>query len=114
MVWSAGSSTGEEWYAMALLLREYFSERHDWTIHILATEINHRSLKAALAGIYCQRSVRQVEPVLLGQVERLHDSTGRFTFLSEERSSATSSRRIPGRMIPSGLCLFKSCGICVM
>jgi chemotaxis protein methyltransferase CheR len=64
-IWSAGCSTGEEPYSMAILLREYFPELHDWTIQIVATDINRRSLKAVREGIYCQRTLRQVSPELV-------------------------------------------------
>ena len=64
-IWSAGCSTGEEPYTLAILLREYFPQLQDWTIRILATDINRRSLKAAREGIYSQRSVRQIPPEVL-------------------------------------------------
>ncbi len=64
-IWSAGCSTGEEPYTLAILLREYFPELHDWTIRILATDINRRSLKAVREGVFSERSVRQMHPDIL-------------------------------------------------
>ena len=58
-IWSAGCSTGEESYTLAMSLLEE-SERllKGWTVEILATDLNDRSLEAAKAGVYGDYALR--------------------------------------------------------
>lgn len=60
-IWSAGCSTGEEPYSLAILLREHFPELVDWDVQILATDINKRALRQARQGVYGERSLRMME-----------------------------------------------------
>jgi len=57
-LWSAGCASGEEPYSLAMLLHELIPDLADWHIHILGTDINASSLKAARRGIYRKRSFR--------------------------------------------------------
>jgi chemotaxis protein methyltransferase CheR len=57
-IWSAGCSTGEEPYSIAILLSKILPDLQDWHITILATDINPRSLKMAAAGVYSNWSFR--------------------------------------------------------
>jgi len=63
-IWSAGCSTGEEAYSVAILLNRLLSDRTDWDITILATDINPRSLRKASLGIYDDWSFRDSSPAL--------------------------------------------------
>lgn len=63
-IWSAGCSTGEEPYSLAILLLEHFPEVADWDVQILATDINKRALRQAREGIYGERSLRMMETTL--------------------------------------------------
>ncbi len=58
-IWSAGCSTGEESYTLAMSMLEE-SERllKGWTVEILATDLNDRSVEAAKAGIYGDYALR--------------------------------------------------------
>jgi chemotaxis protein methyltransferase CheR len=58
-IWSAGCSTGEEPYTLAMTMLEE-SERllKDWKIEILATDLNDRSVEAAKAGVYGEYALR--------------------------------------------------------
>ena len=60
-IWSAGCSTGEEPYSLAMLLHAQFPQLRDWRIEILGTDINKRSLAAARAGLYGVRTLRATE-----------------------------------------------------
>jgi chemotaxis protein methyltransferase CheR len=59
-IWSAGCSTGEEPYTLAIILREMIEDFNSWQISILATDINQEVLKTANRGIYKSRSVKDV------------------------------------------------------
>jgi chemotaxis protein methyltransferase CheR len=56
-IWSAGCSSGEEPYTLAMLLLEN-PLLQDWTIDIIGTDISHRVLKIARDGLYGQNSFR--------------------------------------------------------
>jgi chemotaxis protein methyltransferase CheR len=57
-IWSAGCSTGEEPYSIAIALHRAIPQIKDWNITILATDINPRILHRATAGLYSQWSFR--------------------------------------------------------
>lgn len=57
-IWSAGCSSGEEPYSIAILLYKMIPGIKDWNISILATDINPRALKKAKEGIYNKWSFR--------------------------------------------------------
>src|ERR1041385_9256451 len=51
-IWSAGCSTGEEPYSIAILLLEHFPELLSWDIRIIANDIDVDALKTAAEGVY--------------------------------------------------------------
>jgi chemotaxis protein methyltransferase CheR len=61
-IWSAGCSSGEEPYSVAMLLLEHFPQLADWQVSILATDINNRALKKAREGVFRPRSLRVTDP----------------------------------------------------
>jgi len=60
-IWSAGCSTGEEPYTIAMLILEY-GRLQGWDIDILGSDINQRVLAAARRGVYRKNSFRTAEP----------------------------------------------------
>lgn len=57
-IWSAGCSTGEEPYTLAMLLDESFGpEKRNWDTKVLATDISLRALDAAKRGIYNTKDI---------------------------------------------------------
>lgn len=63
-IWSAGCSTGEEPYSLAILLQEMIPNWQEWEILIIGTDINQEAIEKAKRGIYSQWSFRMVEPAL--------------------------------------------------
>ncbi len=60
-IWSAASSTGEEPYTIALIIREKFQARYPAVkFEIIGTDINTQVLETARRGIYKEYSVRNV------------------------------------------------------
>ena len=52
IAWSAGCSTGEEPYSLAMVLRDHFPPSAGWEIEILATDLSTRVLDCARAAIW--------------------------------------------------------------
>jgi chemotaxis protein methyltransferase CheR len=61
-VWSAGCSTGEEPYTLAMVLAEFAAGTPGFDFSILATDISTRVLETAERGIYDEGKVRETVP----------------------------------------------------
>ncbi|MBK5275686.1 MAG: chemotaxis protein CheR [Desulfuromonadales bacterium] len=59
-IWSAGCSSGEEPYSLAMLLSRLIPDNREWQITILASDVNTRSLAKAAHGVYSEWSFRNV------------------------------------------------------
>lgn len=64
-IWSAGCSTGEEPYSIAITLKECISDFDRWDIVIYATDINNKFLKFAERGVYPSRKIRFISKDIL-------------------------------------------------
>jgi chemotaxis protein methyltransferase CheR len=58
-IWSAGCSTGEEAYTIAILLCES-SELNDWNVEIFANDISRKVIQRARKGVYGKSSFRSI------------------------------------------------------
>jgi chemotaxis protein methyltransferase CheR len=61
-IWSAGCSTGEEPYSIAITVADTLPFADAWQIEILATDISREALQAAERGVYAGRSLASVSP----------------------------------------------------
>jgi len=61
-IWSAGCSTGEEPYTIAMILRELLPSTEGWDVQVIATDVSERALKAARTGTYGARAVHMASP----------------------------------------------------
>ncbi|MCM8812685.1 MAG: protein-glutamate O-methyltransferase CheR [Candidatus Omnitrophica bacterium] len=60
-VWSAGCASGEEPYSIAIMLRELFVGKYAHFLpHIYASDIDDHALAEAKAGVYQERSLREL------------------------------------------------------
>ena len=59
-IWSAGCSSGEEPYTIAMLLYSLIPDMSSWNIMVMGTDINRRSLEIARGGVHGNGSFRVV------------------------------------------------------
>ena len=58
-IWSAGCSTGQEVYSLAMLFAQSPEQWHGWTIDILGTDVSTGCIERARAGSYTQFEVQR-------------------------------------------------------
>ena len=61
-IWSAGCSSGEEPYTLAIILKEVMHDFRMWDIKIKATDIDQVRLEMARRAVYDERSVKEIPP----------------------------------------------------
>jgi chemotaxis protein methyltransferase CheR len=66
-IWSAGCSTGEEPYTIAMLLFESGDWWRTWQVEILGSDINQRVLHTARKGVYKKGAHRVTSPEMLAK-----------------------------------------------
>lgn len=63
-IWSAGCSTGEEPYTLAMCIADYFGEeKFFWDTKVLATDISTNVLEKASKGIYSNDSIESIPDI---------------------------------------------------
>ncbi len=87
-IWSAGCSSGEEPYTLAMLLLEK-PLLQDWSIEIIGTDISQQVLKTAREGLYGKNSFRTTSQYYLnryftteGQKWRIKDQVKKLVSIS--------------------------------
>lgn len=64
-LWCSASSSGQEPYSVALLLREYFPFLANWTVSFVATDLSREMIERARVGRYSQLEVNRGMPAPL-------------------------------------------------
>ena len=89
-IWSAGCSSGQELYSIAILLRKALPDLENWTLHLLGTDINTDGLSRAIRGEYGEWSFRATNEDIRRQhfIQKGH---GQYKIKPEFRSMAKFS-----------------------
>ncbi|HOO38673.1 MAG TPA: protein-glutamate O-methyltransferase CheR [Deltaproteobacteria bacterium] len=62
-LWSAGCSTGDEPYTMAIILQEILRNKLcEWNVKIFASDISEKALRSAKTAVYNEYTLRSVPP----------------------------------------------------
>ncbi len=64
-IWSAASSSGQEPYSIAMILKEADAQLSGWNIEIVATDLSLEILQKAKSGIFSQFEVQRGLPIAL-------------------------------------------------
>ena len=111
-IWSAASSTGQEPYSIAMLLKEAGQVLAGWRIEIVATDLSQGVLEKSKAGLFSQFEVqrglpiqllvKQLEPdgmLMLGAAESVVGITDAFKPCPEKRGLYRPNLTRTGRPI---------------
>jgi chemotaxis protein methyltransferase CheR len=88
-IWSAGCSTGEEPYSLAIVLKELIPDWEQWKILILGTYNNKKLNKKAPQGVYSDWSFRLIDPQI--QKQYFHQRQNDWEINLELRESVNFS-----------------------
>lgn len=66
-IWSAGCSTGEEPYTLAIMIQEALGPDHGFNVEIIANDISEEVLKKARRGEYSGLTLRNVSASILSK-----------------------------------------------
>jgi chemotaxis protein methyltransferase CheR len=90
-IWSAGCSTGEEPYTLAMLLLEEANDSlRGHSFEIVATDLNDRSLEKARTGLYDDYAIRNLPAPL--QDKYLRFSNGRYEVVEAVKKKVNFNR----------------------
>jgi len=79
-IWSAGCSSGEEPYTLAMIIADFFGPQKPlWDTRILATDISVNVIQKAKAGIYSNERIEGVPEAWKRKYFRKVDETAKVT-----------------------------------
>lgn len=90
--WSAGCSTGEEPYTIAMVMAEHFGGDFS-AFSILATDISSRAMARARSAVYPDDSLESIPPVLKARymMKGIGSQSGNYRIVPELRSCVSVS-----------------------
>jgi chemotaxis protein methyltransferase CheR len=80
-VWSAGCSSGEEAYSIAMVLLESLPQLSEWNVRILATDLDSDMLEIGAAGEYATERVKGLSETRLRRFFNEHKDHGSSTYV---------------------------------
>lgn len=90
-IWSAGCSTGQEVFSLAMLFAERPGRWNGWTIEILGTDISTRAIDAARRGVYSQFEIQR--GLSVGRMLSFFEETDRGWSTTDRMSRLTRFNR---------------------
>lgn len=87
-IWSAGCSSGEEPYTIAMLILE-MGRCHGWRVEIVGTDISQRVLQQARKAVYGKSSFRTTDEAHIRRY--FHEQDGGFKIADEVKELVTIS-----------------------
>jgi chemotaxis protein methyltransferase CheR len=91
-IWSAGCSSGEEPYSIAIMLRELLGEElNNFNVNIIGSDIDDASLEAASVGKYLPRQVTNIKKEYL---DRYFTLEGEMYQISQDIMDMVDLRKI--------------------
>lgn len=92
-IWSAGCSSGEEPYSIALLLQEDFrKELLRFPTNIMATDLDEEMIRRGREGIYDFKALKELQPQLIEKYF-IPLSDGRYKILDKAKKLVTFKKR---------------------
>ena len=91
-IWCGASSSGQEPYSIAMVIRENFPQVNDWRIKILATDLSQDMLDKTASGEYSQMEVNRGLPVK--KLVRFFDRNGLSWTAKPELRNMIECRRL--------------------
>lgn len=91
-IWSAGCSTGQEPYSLAMLIHESFPELKNWTVRLIASDLSTRSLDRAQQGLYSNLEISR--GLTTGMCDRYFHKVGNSWQINNEIRQMVEFRKL--------------------
>jgi len=94
-IWSAGCSTGEEPYSIAMTICESIPDLRNWDIKILATDLDSEVLRKGMSGTYTEDRLQKMDSRLISKYFReSRDDRGRVYSIAPEPKSLITFKQL--------------------